>query len=341
MKTVYSDRHRLHHGTSELIDGRFVPCFENPERAELVVARILDQGVGPVIGPRQFGLDPVARVHTRPFIDFLSTAWDEWVAAHGEYDALPLVWPVRTLRNDRVPEAIDGRLSYYSLDAGTPIMAGTWDAITASADVALTGADLILRGERAAFSLCRPPGHHAAADLVGGYCYLNNAAIAAQALRDGGASRVAVLDVDYHHGNGTQAIFYERSDVVFASIHADPVHEYPYFLGHADETGVGDGEGANANYPLPLGSAWDTYSSALDDAAAFIWRHRVDALVVSLGVDTFKHDPISQFVLDHDDYARLGARIARLALPTLVVFEGGYAVAEIGVNTVNVLAALT
>jgi acetoin utilization deacetylase AcuC-like enzyme len=341
MRTIYSDRHRMQDGRSELNDGRLVPCFEAPRRADLVLARVREVALGPVDAPTAHGMDPILRVHTDAFVSFLRTAWSEWVAEHGDHDALPLTWPTRTLRHDRVPVAIDGKLSYYSLDAGTPITAGTWDAITAAADVALTGVDRLraeTSGAAGVFALCRPPGHHASADVYGGYCFLNNAAIAAQALRDGGAARVAVLDVDYHHGNGTQAIFYERSDVVFVSVHADPAQEYPYFLGYADETGRGPGEGANLNLPLPWGTDWPMYEPALTAAIENIRAQRVDAVVVSLGVDTFEGDPISRFRLQHDDYLRMGERIASLGLPTLFVLEGGYAVEALGRNAVNVLA---
>ncbi|MCK1787164.1 histone deacetylase family protein, partial [Pseudomonas sp. TNT11] len=192
-------------------------------------------------------------------------------------------------------------------------------------------------GAHSAFALCRPPGHHAAGDLMGGYCYLNNAAIAAQAFLDQGQRKVAILDVDYHHGNGTQSIFYARNDVLFTSIHGHPEAEFPFFLGYADERGEGAGEGFNFNYPLPAGSDWPHWSAALDEACTEIERYAADIVVVSLGVDTFKDDPISQFKLDSPDYLAMGARIARLGKPTLFVMEGGYAVAEIGINAVNVL----
>jgi len=172
---------------------------------------------------------------------------------------------------------------------------------------------------------------------MGGYCYLNNAAIAAQAFLDQGRRKVAILDVDYHHGNGTQDIFYARNDVLFASIHGDPQAEFPFFLGYADETGEGAGLGYNFNYPLPAGSDWTAWSAALDQACERIAGFDADVLVVSLGVDTFKDDPISQFKLDSPNYLAMGERIARLGKPTLFVMEGGYAVAEIGINAVNVL----
>ncbi len=336
MLTIYSDDHRLHHGQQELIGGRFTPCFEKPSRADMVLDRLRAVGLGDVSPPEAFGREPLRRVHTEGFLNFLEHAWAEWQAVGRDHDMLPIAWPVRRLRQVE-PADIDGRLGYYSLDAGAPITAGTWRAITASANVALTGQAALAQGARGVFSLCRPPGHHAAADYIGGYCYLNNAAIAAQAMLDQGARRVAILDVDYHHGNGTQDIFYDRPDVLFASIHGDPRFEYPYFLGYADEKGQGPGEGFNRNYPLAAGSDWSVWSQALGDACRLIAGYAPDALVVSLGVDTFKEDPISQFRLDSPDYLRMGEVIGRLGLRTLFVMEGGYAVEEIGINAVNVL----
>jgi acetoin utilization deacetylase AcuC-like enzyme len=337
VQTVYSERHRRHHARGELIDGTLRPPFEHPERAELVLAAVQAAELGPVIKPTAHGLAPLARVHDERFLAFLAEAWDLWLAEHGdETDALPLAWPSRRMRQVE-PEAIDGRLSYFSFDAGSPIMAGTAEAVFASADVALTGADLLLGGEASAFALCRPPGHHAATDLYGGYCFVNNAAAAAQALRDGGMERVAVLDVDYHHGNGTQDVFWERGDVLVCSLHGDPRQEYPYFTGYADEEGDGDGEGANRNYPMPWGTGATTWFHALDEAVGHVRVFAPDAVVVSLGVDTFKDDPISCFELDTSDYPVLGARIAGLGVPTLFVLEGGYAVEALGANVAGVL----
>lgn len=336
MKTIYSEDHRLQDGKAELNDGKLVPCHERPQRADMVLDRVKAVGLGEILAPTAHGREPLARVHADNFLTFLETAWDAWVAEHGAYDALPLNWAVRGMQN-REPEVIDGKLSYFSFDAGSPITAGTWRAATASADVALTGVDHLDAGERVVFGLCRPPGHHAAGDYYGGYCFLNNAAIAAQALRDRGLAKVAVLDVDYHHGNGTQTIFYGRDDVFFTSIHGDPRQEFPYFLGYADETGEGAGNGFNQNYPLPWGTGFAPWLAALEDACARIRGFGAQALVVSLGVDTYKGDPISRFKLDCDDYPVIGATIAKLGLPTLFVMEGGYAVEAIGVNAVNVL----
>lgn len=337
MLTVYSDDHRLQNAQYELIDGKLLPPFENPSRADLVLAQIQQQQLGTILAPQDFGLEPIWQIHDRGYVEFLSRAWSEWVVAHGDYDALPLNWPTRTMRHDRIPTTIDGQLSYYSFDAGTPITAGTWQAATTAVNVALTAQQQIVEGARSAFALCRPPGHHAAKDFYGGYCFLNNAAIAAQAFRASGADRVAILDVDYHHGNGTQAIFYDRSDVLFLSLHGDPSQEYPYFLGYSDERGEGEGEGYNYNYPLPWGTTWDTYQVALAAALQRIAAYAPEAIVVSLGVDTFEQDPISKFRLTSADYGRIGAQIASLGKPTLFVMEGGYAIEAIGVNVVNVL----
>lgn len=178
MITIYSQDHRYQDAQFELIDGKLMPPYEKPSRAEMVLTQVLDVGLGTVLPPKDFGLKPILRVHDPGFVTFLQMAWEEWVVAHGQYDALPLNWATRTMRHDRIPESIDGKLSYYSFDAGTPITSGTWRAITSSANVALTGQELVSRGERSVFALCRPPGHHAARDFYGGYCFFNNAAIA-------------------------------------------------------------------------------------------------------------------------------------------------------------------
>ncbi len=336
MLIYYSDTHRLHHGT-ELKDGGLKPCFEMPSRADTVLARARTVGLGEVRAPNDYDVSAYTRVHRESYVRFLETAWQQWTALGHQHDALPLVWPVRGLRSNIEPEHIDGKLGFYAMDAGVPITAGTWAAVRGSANLALSGIDAMADGASSAFALCRPPGHHAAADLMGGYCYLNNAAIAAQSALDKGAKRVAVLDVDYHHGNGTQSIFYDRADVMVVSLHGDPRHSYPYFLGHRDERGSGAGEGFNHNYPLPHGTAWAQYAPALDDALAQLTGFAPEVLVVSLGVDTFKDDPISAFRLENQEYLQMGARIARLGRPTLFVMEGGYMVDDIGVNAVNVL----
>lgn len=336
MLTVFSAKHSLHHG-SELKDGAVKPSFENPQRAETVLARVRSSGLGEVIGEREFDRACYVAAHSERYVAFLENAWQEWAATGRAHDALPLIWPVRDLAIDREPGFIDGKLGFYAMDAGAPITAGTWAAVRGSANVALTAMDTILGGQNSAFALCRPPGHHAAREYMGGYCYLNNAAIAAQRCVSRGAQRVAILDVDFHHGNGTQNIFYDRADVFFASLHGDPHVSYPYFSGYAEETGTGAGVGTTANYPLPKGTTWARYAEALQQALHRIKGHRPEFLVVSLGVDTFENDPISHFLLTSSDFIRMGEAIASIGIPTLFVMEGGYMVEEIGINAVNVL----
>ncbi|MGL4487866.1 MAG: histone deacetylase family protein [Rhizobiaceae bacterium] len=337
MKTVFSPRHNGHSNQVELVAGAIVPAFEMPSRAEYVINRVKAVGLGEIIGPEEFSLKTAAKVQRKDYLDFLPTIWDRWTAEGRTGTALPFCWPSHGLRNDKRPEYIDGLLGYYSIDAGCGFVAGTWDAIKSSHDVALTAAKLIDKGQPAAFALCRPPGHHAGSSFMGGYCYINNAAVAAQWFLDKGAKRVSVLDIDYHHGNGTQEIFYSRSDVQVINLHADPAQEYPYFLGNKDEKGAGKGEGYNINYPMPFGTEFEAWLATLEHACKKLAKYKPDVVVVSLGVDTFEKDPISEFKLKSEHYPIIGARIAKLGLPTLFVMEGGYAVEEIGINAVGVL----
>lgn len=337
MKTIYSPDHKLHHSPGELLFGVFTPAFEKPERALLVLNRLQEMKLGEVLAPDEFSLDPITRIHVPGMVELLQTAHQEWAALGREGAAYPYTWPARGMRADKVSKEIDGKLGFYSFDCGTPITATSWQAIKSSVDVALSGVKLLSEGAKSAFSLCRPPGHHATASQFGGYCFLNNAAIAAQKMLDDGAKRIAILDVDYHHGNGTQDIFYNRDDVLFVSLHGDPDQEYPYMLGFADEPGTGKGEGYNVNYPLPWGTDWEQWSAALEDGLKKIKAYGPDAVIISLGVDTYKNDPISHFKLDHEHFTLMGERIKSLNLPSLFIMEGGYAVAEIGINAVNVL----
>lgn len=337
MKTVYSEDHRRHFPQGELFGGELVTPFERPSRVEHVLDRLRLQGFPKPIEAGPIEMAPVERIHNADYLAFLETAWDEWRAAGFKGEVIAASIPARRMQLDRPPVFIDGKVGYYCLSSETAITGGTWDAARASC-AAMQGAQRIVSGgERAAFALCRPPGHHATADMYGGFCFLNNAAIAAEMFRMDGAARVAVLDVDFHHGNGTQDIFYNRGDVLFASLHGAPEHAFPYFLGHSDETGAGAGEGTNFNYPMPPDTTYATWAEALDDALAKIQNFRPDALVVSLGLDAYKDDPISFFRLESPDFTDCGRRIAKLGLPTLFVMEGGYAVSEIGVNAVNTL----
>jgi acetoin utilization deacetylase AcuC-like enzyme len=329
MRAFFDPRQLGHAPARELHHGGFVPFAESPARAEAMLAAI-----GPPEAPADHGEAPLRAVHSEPYLAFLRSAYADWGSAGRQGDASGYAWPVvgrRPLDFDR----IDARLGQYSFDASSPIAAGTWEGAYWSAQTALSALDAVLAGERAAFALCRPPGHHAGRDYLGGYCYLNNAAIAAEAAVRAGR-RVAVLDVDYHHGNGTQDVFYRRSDVLTVSIHADPRMDYPFFWGHSDERGEGGGEGANVNLPLPRGTDLAGYLPALETALARIAAFAPGLLVVSYGADTFAGDPISHFRLETADYAVLARRVAALGLPAVVVMEGGYAVDALGAN----LAAL-
>lgn len=346
MKTFHNPDHALHQGREEMFRGRMVPCHEVPARLDFVLTELQRRPLGALETPEvaEAGLDAaIARVHSARYTAFLAGAWDDWVAmdpANALRDALPSVWPLgnrHAFRTNVLPQNFAARLGLFSFDSGSPLTAGTWTAARGGAACALAAAREVLGGARSAFALTRPPGHHAGPDFFGGYCFLNNAAIAAQALRDGGKQRVAVLDVDYHHGNGTQTIFYERADVLTVSIHGDPVTEYPFFLGHADERGAGAGEGFNLNLPLPRGTGFEAWCAALDQAIDTIDDFNADALVVPMGLDTFEGDPISGFTLKSEDYDTVGRLLAAAGVPTVFTFEGGYAVAEVGVNAVNLL----
>jgi acetoin utilization deacetylase AcuC-like enzyme len=348
MQIFHNAYHAQHAGRQEMYRGGLVACHEVPQRLQHVLDELAQRPVGHVTQPpADLPLDAALRqVHSADYIAFLANAWDDWVAldpANAALDALPSVWPLaarHAFRTDTPPLNFAARLGQYAFDSGTPLMAGSWAAAQAGAACALAAAQAVLAGERFAMALTRPPGHHAGPNYMGGYCFINNAAVAAQALRDGGLPRVAVLDIDYHHGNGTQTIFYERSDVLTVSIHGDPRTEYPFFLGHAEERGAGPGDGFNLNLPLPRGTGFDAWWATLQVALQAVSDFAPQALVVPLGLDTFEGDPISGFKLQSAHYLQIGQAIAQLGLPTVLTFEGGYAVAEVGVNTVNVLEGL-
>ena len=340
MKTFHNPVHSRHAGRHEMYRGHLVPCHEVPDRLEHVLAELRRRPLGQLLEPGSADRGQIARVHSPRYLDFLEHAWDEWIAidpGHARQDALPAVWPVRGFRHDILPASFAARIGLFSYDAGTPLTAGTWQAAMAGAACAQHAAAAVAAGDRCAFALTRPPGHHAGPDFFGGYCFINNAAIAAQALRERGAARVAVLDIDYHHGNGTQTIFYQRADVLTVSLHGDPHTEYPFFLGYADERGEGDGLGCNLNLPLARGTGFDAWSEALETGLQAVKAHGAEALVVPMGMDTFEGDPISGFHLRSEDYLRVGDRLRQAGLPTVFTFEGGYAVAEVGVNAVNLL----
>lgn len=334
MLVFTSDIHRQHH-SAELDGGRLIPSWECPERVDVTQAALAKTHEFRL--PNELARDIVEQVHTPQYLDFLANAWTRWVdSGKTASTAMGFCWPGRPLSN-KPPSSIEGALGYYSSGADCGITESTWEAALESAAIAQSATAAVLDGRRAAFALCRPPGHHATSDQFGGYCYLNNAAIAAQQMRDTGVRRVGILDIDYHHGNGTQQIFYERSDVVFCSIHADPLHEFPFFSGHADERGSGQGEGFNTNHPLPAGTDYSNWSKALEASMEQLVGQGIETLVVSLGVDTFEDDPISSFRLTTPDFGDVGHRLAAMGLPTVLILEGGYAVEEMGRNVAAVL----
>jgi len=357
MITIFSPDHALHNAPHEFLDGKLIPPHESPMRVQMILEALERAGIRPIQPPRAFDIDPIRAVHNDDYLAYLAQAYERWVAAGGDAAAvLPSTLAVRWMSRRSVgPLVAPG---YYSFDLSAPIVAGTYRAARAAADAALTGAALLLEGQPLAYALCRPPGHHAGRDLYGGYCYLNNAAIAAQYLAIGNwgsgtgsapnsqspipnsQSRVAILDIDFHHGNGTQQIFYDRDDVLFVSIHADPVREYPYFAGYADERGAGAGAGFNLNFPLEAGVTNARYLAVLEQALAAIADFAPRFLVLSAGFDTFGGDPIGDFALTADAYPLIGRQIAMLGLPTLVVQEGGYAVAALGENAAGLLGGL-
>ncbi len=336
MRRFFDPRQLAHAPALEMHNGGFTAYAEVPTRATTML-----DAIGGAERPADRGVAPIEAVHTPEYLAFLREAPAMWRAAGRPGDALPYAFPVvgrRPLRLDRV----DALLGRFSFDATTPITPATWDAAYWNAQTALAATHAVLDGERAAFALCRPPGHHAGADYCGGYCHLNVAAIAAQSALDSACDakieRIAILDIDYHHGNGTQDIFWTRGDVFYASVHADPATDYPFYWGHADERGAWDGEGSTLNLPLPHGTTLDAFRRAQATALDAIARFAPGLLVVSFGADTWEGDPISHFALATADYAVMARDIARCGWPTAIVMEGGYAVAALGANVASFLS---
>ncbi len=331
MRSFWDQRQRAHRPAGEFFNGKMHRAAEHGGRIDAIL-----DAIGPAEAPSDRGMEPLIRAHSADYLAFLRSAHGEWLAAGRDGDAFPYSFPI-VRRRPRAFDRIDAKLGYHGFDTSSPIGEGTWEASYWSAQTALAALHAAL-DERRAFGLCRPPGHHSGADYFGGYCYLNNAAIAAEEALAHGRKRVGILDVDYHHGNGTQDIFYGRSDVSFASIHADPATDYPFFWGRADETGEGEGEGANLNLPLPRGTRWRDYDRALDQALEWLAGFGPELLIVSFGADTWGGDPISHFRLETADYRSIAGRIAAARVPSLVLMEGGYAVDALGANVAEFLS---
>jgi acetoin utilization deacetylase AcuC-like enzyme len=340
MNVYYSDTHLHHNPPFEIFDGgQKVANFEVPQRMERILEALRTDPRFEILHPEDFGLDPLLAVHDEAYLSFLKTAYDEWISTPLDADyertaLLPATFPPAGWRN-HLPQTILGRAGYYMTDLSAPIVAGTYQAALASANCALSGAKFITQrssfiSHLSSFALCRPPGHHAGRANCGGYCYINNAAVAAHWLTQFG--RVAILDIDYHAGNGTQDIFYNRADVLTISIHADPSYEYPYYSGYPDETGAGEGLGCHHNFPLPFGADDQAYLAALEQALNRISGYTPSFLVISAGMDIYGEDPLGKIRVSTQGIAQIGQEIASLNLPTLVVMEGGYNNAALGTN---------
>jgi acetoin utilization deacetylase AcuC-like enzyme len=337
MQVFYSDTHKLHNPPFELFDGgQRVPYLETPDRMERILSVLTELDWIEILAPEDFGLDPILAVHDSDYLDFLRTAFEEWMQEETTYEKsalFPATFPPRGWPHR--PKSILGRAGYYTFDLSAPIVARTYQAALGSANCALSGAKAIKNGNRSALALCRPPGHHAGRSFSGGYCYLNNAAIAAECLSALG--KVVILDIDYHAGNGTQDIFYERGDVLTISIHADPDEAYPSFCGYTNETGAGQGSGLHRNYPLPAGTEDAQYLSILDEALGLVRSFAPQYLVVSAGMDIYGGDPLGTFQVTREGIRQIGERIASLQLQTLIVMEGGYNNAALGENISTLL----
>ena len=312
--------------------GHVRPNFETPARAEALVAECRDLRI-PLEKPRAADRAALEAIHLPAYLDFLRDLPTAWAALpdHGP-EAVPNIHPSPEMfgNGGRLPSNVVGQLGWYTADTSCPISLSTWPAALAAAACAISAADSVIDGAGLAYAICRPPGHHAYPARAGGHCYLNNAALAAQRLRDRGAQRVAILDIDSHHGNGTQGIFWSRADVLFVSVHGDPNAYYPWYVGHAHERGGGRGFGCNLNLPLPRLSDDLDWLAAIEHGLSAIRSFGADALVVSLGFDASLHEPLQFFTVSSEGFSRAGEAIAGLKMKTVLVQEGGYATGHLG-----------
>ena len=336
MITLYHPGQRAHDPSFFLSSGAAKPSPERPTRIDALLAGVAALGLC-VQTPADHGLGAIAAIHPKRYLTFLQTIHARWQHIPGaSAEVIPNIHPAN--RTVGYPLSAVGLAGYHMTDTSCPISAQTWDAAYASAQTAIAGSEVLLQGARAAYALCRPPGHHAFGELAGGFCYLNNTAIAAQQLVLSGR-KVAILDVDLHHGNGTQGIFYDRPDVLTVSIHAHPERYYPFFWGYPDERGLGAGEGANLNLCLPRGSADAAFLRELDQALQTITLWGADTLVLALGLDAFAGDPFAGLAVTTQGFTQIGRAVAALGLPVLIVQEGGYLCPELGENLAAVLHA--
>ena len=337
MDIIFHPDQRLHYPKRFLVRGDLTANPEKPERTDVLLNAVRAAGHN-IAEPEDFDLVPIAAIHTPEYIEFLATIHQRWQALPGASDeVLPNIHANRHVCIG-YPQSPVGLAGYHMADTACPINADTWNSVKASCNSAVHAAQLVLDDIDSAYALCRPPGHHAYQDMAGGFCYVNNSAVAAQVLRQA-HGRVAVLDIDVHHGNGTQGIFYRRDDVLTVSLHADPQQFYPFFWGYAAERGEGQGQGYNLNFPLPLATADDAYLQSLELALNRIQAFQATALVVALGLDAYVNDPLAGLAITTEGFGRIATAISRLQLPTVLVQEGGYLSAELGENLVSFLQA--
>lgn len=339
MKVFHSPTHRQHAPSLQFVAGSLQAYPEVPERVDRILDALRGRPAFDVTAPAAHPEDGLTQAHDPGLLRFLKEAHATWRGTHPDtgLGLIPDTFAVRSLRARPDNPALQA--GYYCFETQTPLFAGTYGAALHAAWCALSGASALLDGEEHAYALCRPPGHHAGRDLYGGYCYLNNAALAACSLATAG--RVAVLDIDFHHGNGTQDVFYERDDVDFVSVHAHPDRKYPYFSGREDETGAGRGLGHNRNLPLGPGVGPQTYLNVLSDALAGIGARAPAFIVVSLGVDTCEEDPLGDFALPRAAFTEIGRLLGTPGRPVLVVQEGGYSLDALGECVERVLSGLS
>lgn len=336
MICVFDAAQRAHDPQFFLSSGAKKPCPEQPARIDALLGAVARLGM-PVVQAPDAGMAPLAAVHPERYLTFLQTIHARWMRIEGaSAEVIPNIHPDH--RGVGYPLSAVGQAGFHMTDTSCPISAQTWGSAYASAQSAVHAADLVLGGDRAAYALCRPPGHHAFAELAGGFCYLNNSGIAAQRMRAAGR-RVAILDVDVHHGNGTQGMFYGRGDVLTVSIHAHPERFYPFFWGYPDETGEGDGAGANLNLPLARGTGDAAFLATLDLALRKVSDWGADVVLLALGLDAFVGDPFAGLAVTTPGFAAVGAAVRGLGVPVVIVQEGGYLCPELGDNLAAVLGA--
>ncbi len=341
MITVFDDAQRLHAPHTFIVSGRMQAIPETPERIDMLLHGVHALG-GPVVTPPAIGMDTIGLVHEQRYLRFLETLLERWARIPDASDIpLPNTYAMgrSTLAPVGYPESVVGQAGYHLGDGACPVTSTTLQSAMASAASAVHGASLVLNGEKQVYALCRPPGHHASSDVAAGFCYFNNSALAAAMLTRAGR-RVAILDIDVHHGNGTEAIFYDRADVLTVSIHAHPNRFYPFFWGYENETGRGAGVGFNLNLPMERGTMIKDYCAGLETALQRITDFGADTLVLAAGLDIAVDDPFKGFAIATPEFEMIGKMIAQLQLPTLVVQEGGYPSPSLGLNLASLLTGL-